>query len=127
MIETVKNASEQPLRALEQANRVRFARAQLKREIADGRRSVAWVVARRPWEAESMSLGELLMSQCRWGRSRCRRLLVPLAIGENKSLGSLTSRQRTLLERALTGDAASRPPDEAPRRRSVANRSPVHA
>lgn len=124
---TVKNVPEQPMRALEQANRVRLARARLKREVADGSRSAAWVIAQCPWEAERMSLGELLMSQRRWGRSRCRRLLIPLELGENKSLGSLTSRQRTLLERTLTERVPSRHPVERPLRQAVGSHSPAPA
>ncbi|MGI8673754.1 MAG: hypothetical protein ACR2KD_00475, partial [Thermoleophilaceae bacterium] len=68
----------QPLRALERANEVRLARAQLKRAVAAGIRQVADIVLECPWEAESMTVSELLMSQSRWGRARCRRLLVSI-------------------------------------------------
>jgi hypothetical protein len=69
----------QHLRALEHANRVRLARAELKRRIAAGEVHVPDVVLESPWEARSMELSELLMSQKRWGRERCRRLLIALA------------------------------------------------
>ncbi len=55
----------QHLRALEQANRVRLARAELKRRVADGELPVAEVVLECPWEAESMTIGDLLASQQR--------------------------------------------------------------
>ncbi len=87
----------QHLRALERANLVRLARAALKRRVASGELTVLEVVASNPWEAESMPLSDLLMSQRRWGRTRCRKLLASLALPENKPLGSLTSRQRTAL------------------------------
>jgi hypothetical protein len=70
----------QHLRALEHANRVRLARAELKRRIAAGDVRVPDVVLESPWEARSMELSELLMSQKRWGRERCRRLLLALGI-----------------------------------------------
>jgi hypothetical protein len=92
----------QPLRALEQANRVRLARAKLKRRIEAGHVSVADVILTCPWEAESMAVGDLLMSQRRWGSARMRRLLLPAKVAENKTLGSLTYRQRAVLAAVLT-------------------------
>src|SRR3954463_15427292 len=91
----------QHLRALEHANRVRLARAELKRRIAAGNTSVPDVVLESPWEARSMELSELLMSQKRWGRERCRRLLLALSIPENKQIGTLTERQRSALSQML--------------------------
>ena len=70
----------QHMRALAQANRVRLARAELKRQVADGETPVADVVLECPWEAESMSLSELLCSQRRWGRARSRKLLSSIAL-----------------------------------------------
>lgn len=93
----------QHLRALGYANRVRFARAGLKRRIAAGEVSAARVVETCPWQAQSMPLSELLMSQPRWGRARSRRLLLSASLPENKQIGSLTERQRTVLIEALGG------------------------
>jgi hypothetical protein len=44
-----------------------------------------------------MTIADLLMSQRRWGESRCRKLLAQLQISESKSLASLTDRQRQTL------------------------------
>ena len=63
----------QHMRALAQANRVRLARAELKRRVADGEITVAEVVLQRPWEADTMTISDLLQAQRRWGRTRCRR------------------------------------------------------
>jgi hypothetical protein len=98
----------QHLRALEHANRVRLARAELKRCIASGNVSVPDVVLESPWEAQSMELSELLMSQKRWGRERCRRLLLALGIPENKQVGTLTERQRVALAAMLAAAPADR-------------------
>ncbi len=87
----------QHMQALAHANRVRLARAGLKREIGCGDASAARVIAECPWEAESMSLGELLRSQPRWGRTRTRKLLAAVGLSENKRLDTLTERQRSLL------------------------------
>jgi hypothetical protein len=94
----------QHMRALEQANRVRLARAELKRQVADGEATVADVVLSRPWEAESMSIADLLMSQHRWGRTRCRRFLAGIPMVETKTIGSMTDRQRRELATRLNGD-----------------------
>ncbi len=103
-IVTLDAGRAQHLRALEHANRVRLARAEMKRRIAAGDLSAVEVVESCPWEAESMSISDVLMSQKRWGRARCRRLLLSLGIPENKRLGTLTERQRAILAATLTGD-----------------------
>lgn len=96
------------MRALERANTVRLARAELKRAIGRGDLEAADVVAECPWETESMTISELLTSQRRWGRTRARKFLLPLALNENKQLGTLTSRQRRLLATELASRAGSR-------------------
>jgi hypothetical protein len=90
------------MQALARANRVRLARAELKRSIARGDVDAADVVRDCPWETESMTLAELLTSQRRWGRTRARKFLLGLALNENKRIGTLTSRQRTLLASELS-------------------------
>jgi hypothetical protein len=97
------------MRALSQANRVRLARAELKRQIADGSRTVAEVVADCPWEAASMPIADLLMSQHRWGRTRCRRFLASIPMSETKTVGSMTERQRAALVAKLGGEAVEDP------------------
>ena len=87
----------QHLRALEKANEVRLARAELKRAITRGEMEASEVIRGCPREVTSMSVAELLMSQRRWGRTRARKFLMPLRIGENKELGALTERQRRLI------------------------------
>jgi len=97
------DAGQQRFTALERANRVRLARARLKRLICGGQLSAAEVVTDCPWEAHKMPVSEVLMSQKRWGVQRCRRVLVPIGIPENKAVGMLTERQRTALLETLGG------------------------
>ena len=96
------DAAPQHLKALEQANRVRLARAELKRQVAAQETTAAEVVLGCPWEASSMELSDLLMSQRRWGSARCRRLLLSLGLPENKQIGTMTPRQRRALVEVLT-------------------------
>jgi hypothetical protein len=107
----------QHLRALQRANEVRLARAELKRRVADGELTASDVVLDAPWEAESMAISDLLMSQRRWGRTRCKRFLAQVPLSETKTIGSLTERQRNAVaaqlgcmavERSLAGQHASR-------------------
>lgn len=87
----------QRLRALERANQVRLARAELKRRIAGGDVSAAEVILACPQEVSSWPVHELLMSQRRWGSKRCRKFLERNDIGELKRVGALTERQKLLL------------------------------
>jgi hypothetical protein len=99
-------ARPQHLRALERANKVRVARAELKRRVAFGDIEAADVVLSCPWQTQSMPVGELLMSQRRWGSSRSRKLLALLPISETKRMGSMTDRQRHALAALLAPSAA---------------------
>ena len=103
---TIDAGQEQHLRALEYANRVRLGRARMKRRIAAGELSASEVILSCPWQAHSMSISDLLMSQKRWGRARCKRLLVSLGVPENKQIGTLTERQRLALAAVLAAKNA---------------------
>ncbi len=108
-MDATATAAPQHMRALNQANRVRLARAELKRQIADGDRTVAEVVTECPWESESMTISDLLMSQHRWGRTKCRAFLGKVPMLETKTIGSMTDRQRAQLAARLNGEAVADP------------------
>jgi hypothetical protein len=103
-----KRGTPQCMEALARANKVRLARAALKRDIGAGRRNITEVIMDSPWEVESMGLGELLCAQRRWGRARSRKLLSSTSLGEGKRVGTLTERQRRVLVAALEAKLASR-------------------
>ena len=110
---TAVPARPQHLKALERANKVRVARAELKRRVASGEVDAADVVLFCPWEADTMQLGELLMSQRRWGSSRSRKILARLSMSETRSVGSMTNRQRLLLASLLApGERDAVPPEQ---------------
>jgi hypothetical protein len=90
-------AGPQHMRALERANKVRLARAELKRRVAIGKVDVATVILDCPWETHSMAVADLLMSQRRWGQTRCRKFLAQIPMSEKKTVGSMTDRQRRTL------------------------------
>jgi hypothetical protein len=97
-----RSAGPQHMRALERANQVRLARADLKRRVASGEIGVAEVILDCPWEADSMAVADLLMSQRRWGQTRCRKFLTQIPMSEQKTVGSMTERQRRTLAAMLS-------------------------
>ena len=106
---TIAPTGPQYMRALERANKVRLARAELKRKVAIGELDVGEVILGCPWEAHSMAVADLLMSQRRWGQTRCRKFLAQIPMSEKKTVGSMTERQRHTLASLLHGGAAARP------------------
>src|SRR5206468_6602862 len=111
---TVVPAGPQHMRALERANQVRLARAELKRRIAVGKVDAADVILECPWEAESMAVADLLMSQRRWGHTRCRKFLAQIPMSEKKTIGSMTERQRRTLAAMLSSAEMGRAWDAGP-------------
>jgi hypothetical protein len=109
------SAGPQRMRALERANQARCARAELKRRVAQGDIGVAEVILTGPWATERMAVADLLTSQRHWGHARVRKFLASVAISENKTIGSMTERQRRTvaarLTTAQTGDGSSHPGD----------------
>ena len=87
--------------ALQQANLVREARAQLKGRIASGELSAADVIVSSRWELNSMPIEKLLASQRGWGKGRCSKFLTDIQIRETKTIGSMTERQRALVSAVL--------------------------
>ena len=94
--------------ALQRANKVRLARAELKRQISTREITVGDVVLSTPWEAASMTVADLLMSQKRWGRTRCKKFLSAIPLSETKTVGSLTERQRHAVAQALGEEPGQR-------------------
>jgi hypothetical protein len=104
----------QYMQALARANEVRLARAGLKRRVASGEITVAEVLLGTYWEAENMTISDLLMSQRRWGHTRCRKLLMQVPVSENKTVGTMTERQRRALAALLSPRRAQALEVEAP-------------
>jgi hypothetical protein len=105
----------QHLRALARANEIRLARAELKRRVLEQEVSVAEIVLNPPAEAENMTVADLLMSQKRWGHTRCRKFLAMIPMSEAKTVGTMTDRQRHAV--ASTLEAMSRAERRPPVRR----------
>lgn len=83
---------EQQMKALERANVVRYAAADVKRELRDGRLLLGDAL----WDerAQSIVLRTLLMTRDRVGPMRVDLLLKRLEINGYKRVGALTERQK---------------------------------
>jgi hypothetical protein len=99
--EATMSPGPQHMEALRRANAVRLARAELKRRVGLGEITAGEVILASPWEAQSMSVSDLLTSQRRWGHTRCRKFLQAVPMSENKTIGSMTERQRRALASML--------------------------
>jgi len=93
MSERATGVESQRLRALELANDVRRARADVKRQIAARDLSAADCLLDPP-AARGCTVAEILQSQRGWGRVKCRKFLLQNDIPEQKTVRELTDRQR---------------------------------
>lgn len=94
-------ADQQRFLALARANRIRAARAELKRRLRSGEMAAAEVVLRRSRDTDTMTIGTVLLSQPGWGPRRSSTMLRSVSLPETKMLGSLTERQRLMLAAVL--------------------------
>ena len=107
---TAAQVTPQHEQALEKANRVKKARADVKRDLrtlpTDEARGVAAAVIEDPNELlVTMPVDSLLVAIRRWGREHAVRLLVRAMVSPvNRPIGALTERQRDVLTAALRGD-----------------------
>ena len=81
--------------------------SKLKRLVADGSVAAAELILSCPHEIAGMPVAQLLASQRGWGEVRCRTFLLQLSLREDKSIGSLTERQRRAVASQLTRTIAN--------------------
>jgi hypothetical protein len=89
--------------ALAHANKVRVARADLKRRVRTNELTVAEVILTNPPVAQRMTVASLLASQNRWGPSRVRQFLRTFSMSEARTVGSLVERERQAVASRLNG------------------------
>ena len=116
--------SSQRMQALQRANEVRIARADLKRQVGRGETSVVEAILSGAPEIQNMAVIELLLSQRSWGRARCYGLLMAIPLSENKPIGTMTDRQQRVLVAALRAETKPRTGECSPRRHSYQTLGP---
>jgi hypothetical protein len=87
--------------ALEEANRVRFARADAKRELKSGALSIYDLLMDPSEELKGAKVEEMLLAMRGMGRIKVTRILKEAGISTSKTLVGLTHGQRDRLIRAL--------------------------
>lgn len=85
---------DQRMDALKRANEIRFARAQLKRDLKARRRNVLDILLEPPDWAATMKIFDLLLAVPKFGRVKVDKHLKDCRISVAKTIGGLTDRQR---------------------------------
>ena len=83
--------------ALRRANDVRVKRAQLKKDLKDGRVRVETILRNPPEFVETAKVIDILMAVPKFGRVKAARFLNTCRISQSKTVGGLSDRQRTEL------------------------------
>ncbi len=96
--------SQERLSALEEANRIRFARADAKRDLKSGRLSLYDLLMDPSEELKGAKVEEMLLAVRGMGRVKVTRLMREAGISRSKTLVGLTHGQRDRLIRALGCD-----------------------
>jgi hypothetical protein len=85
---------EQRMAALKNANVIRVARAQLKRDLKAGRVSILDVILDPPEWMESAKVFDFLLATPKYGRVKVNKVFVQCRISPSKTIGGLSERQR---------------------------------
>jgi S13-like H2TH domain len=88
---------DQRMEALKRANDIRVRRAQLKKDLKDGRIQIEEVLRDPPEYVETAKVFDMLMAVPKFGRVKATRLLNQCRISQSKTVGGLSERQRTEL------------------------------
>ena len=96
-----ERTSQERLSALEEANRIRFARADAKRGLKSGEVSLYDMLMEPSEELKGAKVEEILLAVRGMGRVKVTRILREAGVSRSKTLVGLTHGQRDRLLRAL--------------------------
>jgi hypothetical protein len=88
---------DQRMDALNKANDVRVKRAQLKKDLKDGKAKIETILGNPPEYVETAKVVDILMAVPKFGRVKANRFLTVCKISPSKTVGGLSERQRTEL------------------------------
>ena len=104
MVSAAKTQAHAPLRSLDQrmealkrANDIRVKRAQLKKDLKDGRISIEEILRDPPEYVSTAKVFDMLMAVPKFGRVKAARFLNTCRISQSKTVGGLSERQRAEL------------------------------
>jgi hypothetical protein len=102
-LETTTTASvperthDQRMRALQKANDIRTARAQLKRDLKAGKARIETLLLDPPDYVMSAKAIDMILAVPKYGRVKANRILGSCRISPSKTIGGLSERQRAEL------------------------------
>ena len=96
-----ERTSQERLSALEEANRVRFARADTKRELKSGELDIYDLLMDPSEELKGAKVEEMLLAMRGMGRVKVIRVMREAGVSRAKTLVGLTHGQRDRLIKAL--------------------------
>lgn len=86
---------EQRMEALGEANRIRGNRAQLKRDLKAGRKSIIDILLYPPEYVETMKVFDLMLACPNYGRVKVNKILRECRISPARPIERMTLRERT--------------------------------
>jgi hypothetical protein len=92
---------EQRMRALQRANEIRSARAQLKRDLKAGKIQVEKLLLDPPDYVLSAKAFDMILAVPKYGRVKANKILTQCRISPSKTIGGLSERQREELVHML--------------------------
>jgi S13-like H2TH domain len=92
-----KRSLNQRMDALARANEIRTKRAQLKRDLKSGRRSIHSLLLSPPEYVETAKVFDMLLAVPKYGRVKVNKILAHCRISPSKTIGGLSERQRSEL------------------------------
>ena len=97
LVAAPERSLDQRMEALKRANEIRSARAQLKRDLKAGRRSIHDLLLEPPEYVETAKVFDMLLAVPKYGRVKTNRILNQCRISPSKTIGGLSERQRAEL------------------------------
>jgi len=85
---------DQRMEALRRANDIRVRRAQLKKDLKEGRVQIEDILLDPPEYVSTAKVFDMLMAVPKFGRVKAARLLNQCRISQSKTVGGLSERQR---------------------------------
>ena len=98
---TPERSLNQRMDALQRANEIRMRRAQLKRDLKSGRRSIHELLSEPPEYLETAKVFDMLLAVPKYGRVKVNKILAQCRISPSKTIGGLSERQRSELTSLL--------------------------
>jgi S13-like protein len=89
--------------ALRKANRIRTERARLKERMKARRESPLDLLLEPPQYIESMKVQDFLLATPKYGKVKTKKVLQLARVSPTKTVGGMTSRQRTELVWRMNG------------------------